>query len=86
MSSPKQMLKASDVAPLLGVTTGRVYQMIAEGILPGARVGRAVCIPRSVWEKWLREQARHAERSAMALRRRSSHVTAATVERSGAPV
>lgn len=80
MQTSKEMLKAADVAPLLGVTTGRVYQMIAEGTLPGIRAGRAVCVPRAAWERWLRDQSRHAEQSAIALRRRSLHPTTVAVE------
>ena len=72
MRTAKEMLKASDVAPLLGVTTGRVYQLISEGVLPGTRVGRAVCIPRTAWERWLREQSSRAERSARTARRLAS--------------
>lgn len=35
-----EMLKPSDIAPRLGVTTGRVYQLIAEGLIPSVRIGR----------------------------------------------
>jgi len=49
----KELLKPSDIAPLLGVTTARVYQLIQQGHLPGVRVGGAVRIPRSAWTQWL---------------------------------
>jgi len=55
-----EMLKPSDLAPRLGVTTGRVYQLIAEGIIPSVRIGRAIRIPREAWDEWLREQHRLA--------------------------
>ncbi len=55
-----EMLKPSDLAPRLGVTTGRVYQLIAEGIIPSVRIGRAIRIPRKAWDEWLREQHRLA--------------------------
>ena len=56
----REMLKAADVAPLLGVTTGRVYQLISSGVLPATRLGRSVRIPREVWKAWLRRQAKQA--------------------------
>jgi len=55
-----EMLRASDVAPLLGVTTRRVYQLIRAGRLPGLRTGRAVRIPRRAWEQWLNACAEQA--------------------------
>lgn len=56
MESGKQFLRPSDVAPMLGVTVGRVYQLIAEGAIPGIRVAGAIRIPRAAWEAWLRHQ------------------------------
>ena len=54
------MLKPSDLAARLGVTTGRVYQLIAEGVIPSVRIGRAIRIPREAWNEWLKEQHRRA--------------------------
>ena len=51
----RQILSAREVAPLLGVTTGRVYQLLAAGDLPFFREGRAIRIPRAAWEAWLQE-------------------------------
>lgn len=59
----KEMLKASDIAPSLGVTTGRIYQLISAGVIPGVRIGRSLCIPRVAWERWLRERNKLAEKS-----------------------
>lgn len=50
------LLKAADVAQELGVTTGRVYQLISAGLLPHINIGGGIRIPRSAWEKWLSEQ------------------------------
>jgi len=58
--SQVEMLKPSDLAPRLGVTTGRVYQLIAEGLIPSVRIGRAIRIPREAWNEWLKEQHRRA--------------------------
>ena len=49
----REWLKPSEVAPLLGVTTKRVYQLIHEGQLPGVEVGGAMRIPRRAWDDWL---------------------------------
>lgn len=59
-SEIKELLRASDIAPELGVTDGRVYQMIASGALPAVRIGSAVRIPRAAWESWKRQQAEQA--------------------------
>ena len=56
----KQELRVSDVAAELGVTSGRVYQLVAEGVIPATRRGRAVRIPRAAWEAWLVRQSEKA--------------------------
>ena len=56
----KDVLNASDLAGLLGVTTGRVYQLIADGVIPSTRIGRSIRIPRPAWEAWLRQQTDRA--------------------------
>lgn len=58
----RDLLRPSDLAPRLGVTTGRIYQLIAEGLIPSVRIGRAIRIPRDAWEQWLEEQSRRATR------------------------
>jgi excisionase family DNA binding protein len=56
----KDMLRASDIAPRLGVTTGRVYQLIAAGEIPAVRLGGAIRIPLEAWEQWLDAQTQRA--------------------------
>jgi excisionase family DNA binding protein len=56
----KAVLRPSDVASLLGLTTGRIYQLIRAGDLPAVRRGRSIGIPRAAWEKWLAAQADRA--------------------------
>jgi len=51
----KDFLRPADVAPELGVTTGRVYQLIAAGVIPATKVGGSIRIPRDAWEEWLSE-------------------------------
>lgn len=60
MHNPKQLLKPSEIAPMLGVTNGRVYQLIAAGVIPHTTVGGAIRIPKDAWEKWLAEQSQTA--------------------------
>jgi excisionase family DNA binding protein len=60
MLAERVMLKPADIAPLLGVTTGRVYQLISSGVLPATRIGRSVRIPRDLWIAWLKRQSRLA--------------------------
>ena len=60
MNGEKEMLRPVDVASLLGVTKGRVYQLIAARELPAIRVGGALRIPRAAWEAWLKRRSREA--------------------------
>lgn len=60
MSGNAEFLRPAEVAPLLGVTTGRVYQLIAEGLIPATRVGGALRIPRAAWELWLKRISEEA--------------------------
>lgn len=53
MTSAKHFLRPADVAPALGVTTGRVYQLIAAGEIPATKVGGSIRIPRDAWDEWL---------------------------------
>ena len=60
MESERELLRAADVAPQLGVTTGRVYQLIAAGAIPAVRVGGALRIPRGAWDEWLKGRSEEA--------------------------
>lgn len=53
MKQRKPFLRPADLAPLLGVSRSRVYQMVATGSLPAIRNGRAIWIPLAAWEIWL---------------------------------
>lgn len=56
MTSEKEFLRPSDLAPLLGVTRTRNYQLLATGELPSVRIGGAIRIPRLAWAAWLEQQ------------------------------
>jgi excisionase family DNA binding protein len=68
----KEVLRPSEVAPMLGVTTGRVYQLIAAGVIPAVRIGKALRIPRAAWESWLEEQREKSVWAAEQARRKAS--------------
>jgi excisionase family DNA binding protein len=59
----RELLRPGDVSASLGVTTGRVYQLIAAGQIPHVRVGNSIRILRLAWESWLAAQNRKAEGS-----------------------
>ena len=64
MSKNLELLRPKDVAPLLGVTTSRIYQLIQAKQLPAIKVGGAYRIPRRAWERWLEARSREALRAA----------------------
>jgi excisionase family DNA binding protein len=53
MKTIKALLSPADLAPLLGVSRSRVYQLIAAGVIPATRMGNRIRIPRGAWERWL---------------------------------
>jgi excisionase family DNA binding protein len=66
-SEPRGLMRVSEVAPLLGVTSGRVYQLVKMGEIPAIRVGRAIRIPKAALEAWLQRCAIDARRNARQL-------------------
>jgi excisionase family DNA binding protein len=47
------LLRAEEVAELLGIGRSKVWQMIWSGELPVIRMGKLVRIPRSRLEAWI---------------------------------
>src|SRR2546423_15308057 len=54
------LLKAGDVAKLLGLGRSKVFGRLAVGGLPGIRVGRSVRGPRAALERWVAEHTQYA--------------------------
>jgi excisionase family DNA binding protein len=54
------LLKAGEVAKLLGLGRSKVFAMLAVGELPVIRIGRSVRVPRAALEGWIAEQTQHA--------------------------
>jgi excisionase family DNA binding protein len=55
------LLRASEVATMLGLGRSKVYEMIQSGELPVVRIGTAVRIPQKALIEWVE---RHTERAA----------------------
>jgi excisionase family DNA binding protein len=60
MRTKMELLRAKDVAPMLGVGTRRVLQLVREGRLPAVRAGRAVRFPRLAVEACFRQWTEQA--------------------------
>jgi excisionase family DNA binding protein len=54
------LLKAGEVAKLLGLGRSKVFAMLAVGELPVIRIGRSVRVPRAALERWIAEHTQHA--------------------------
>jgi excisionase family DNA binding protein len=54
------LLKAGEVATLLGLGRSKVFAMLAVGELPVLRIGRSVRVPRVALEGWIAEQTQHS--------------------------
>jgi excisionase family DNA binding protein len=56
----KELMRPADLAPTLGVSVRRVYQLIRAGEIPAVRVGGALRIPRLAWQNWLWDRSEAA--------------------------
>jgi excisionase family DNA binding protein len=55
--APEEWMRVPDVARELGIPRSRCYELIAQGYLPGVRVGpRAIRVPRSELRKFLLQE------------------------------
>jgi excisionase family DNA binding protein len=52
------LLKPLEVAELLGLSRSKVFEMLAAEELPVVRIGRAVRIPRSDLDAWVRSRTK----------------------------
>ena len=50
------LLRADEVARILGLGRTKVYAMLASGELPVVRVGRCLRVPADGLAKWVRER------------------------------
>jgi excisionase family DNA binding protein len=56
MDTVQELLRPTDVAPILGVTPSRVYQMISAGQVPAVRVAGSIRIPLAALNEWLAQK------------------------------
>ena len=57
-NEPPILLRAEEVAILLGLGRTKVFEMLAAGELPTVRIGRCVRVPRTRLDAWVRERTR----------------------------
>lgn len=48
-----RLLRANEVAEVLGVSRATAYSMMAAGILPTVRIGRSVRCPDTELKRWV---------------------------------
>ena len=48
------LLRPDEAAEVLGVGRSKLYELLAAGDLPSVRIGRAVRVPVSALERWVR--------------------------------
>jgi excisionase family DNA binding protein len=51
------VLKPQEAAVLLGIGRSTLYALLAAGVIPSIRIGRAVRVPVDQLKDWLRRQA-----------------------------
>jgi excisionase family DNA binding protein len=54
------LLRATEVARLLGLGRSKVYEMMTSGTLPVTRIGTAVRVPRAQLEDWINDHTSEA--------------------------
>ncbi len=57
MDEQPLLLRAEEAAKLLSLGRSKVFEMLASGELPAVRIGRAVRVPRTALERWVRERS-----------------------------
>jgi excisionase family DNA binding protein len=54
------LLKARQIATLLGISRSQAYSMMATGRLPVVRIGRSVRVPKRALAEWIRKKTESA--------------------------
>jgi len=55
----RELLRAEEVALVLGVGRSKVFEMLRAGELPVIRLGRSVRIPRRALDEWIEQRTEH---------------------------
>ena len=53
----RMALKPKEAAALLGIGRSTLYALLAAGVIPSIRIGRAVRVPVDQFRDWLRRQS-----------------------------
>lgn len=61
--STGQLMRAPQVAQMLGVSVPRAYAVMAAGQIPVVRIGRSVRVSRKHLERWIEEQSAQSTRT-----------------------
>jgi len=65
-NSSLTLLRAGEVAKMLGLSRSKAYAMMAAHLVPTVRFGRSVRVPSSALEAWIKANMRQPEISAEA--------------------
>lgn len=57
MSENSPFLSVRDVARLMNLSTGRIYQLLAAGEIPVSKIGGSYRVPAEAWNAWLSHKA-----------------------------
>jgi excisionase family DNA binding protein len=49
-----RLLRATEVAAVLGLGRSKVYDMMKRGQLPVVRIGKAIRVPADALERWIK--------------------------------
>lgn len=57
----RELLRAEEVARILGIGRSKTYELIARGELPSLRIGRLVRVPRHALDQWIADHTEWRE-------------------------
>jgi excisionase family DNA binding protein len=60
----KLLLRPTEAAELLGIGRSKIYSLLADGELPGVRVGRSIRVPAAALHRWVQLRTQGEERTA----------------------
>jgi len=55
----RELLRAEEVALVLGIGRSKVFELLRAGELPVIRLGRSVRIPRRALDEWIERRTEH---------------------------
>jgi excisionase family DNA binding protein len=50
------LLRPVEAAETCGVSRARMYELIAEGVIPTIRIGNRICVPVEALREWINRQ------------------------------